>query len=151
MLTTWLNFTGPAQLHPFLTARSCTLPKSFLPSPLAPGPIYCCHSAGATSMPTPSRKKSMGRSLMTGKHQTNYIPGTEGRREWPFLSLSLAPEATGGCSSKYLLICKWPKASQEILEILQFTPHTVTVFIKVDKVLERIFHLLVPFSYLNHI
>lgn len=38
------------------------------------------------------------------------------------ISLSLDPEATGGCSGKRVLICKWPKARQEILEILQCTP-----------------------------
>ena len=32
----------------------------------------------------PFQEELQGRSLLTGGHQTNYVPGMEGRREWPF-------------------------------------------------------------------
>lgn len=45
------------------------------------------------------------------------------------LSPPLVLEAAGGYSGKYLFMCKWTRARQEILEIL-FTPHVCTSSVK---------------------
>lgn len=76
--------------------------------------------------PAPSDRNSIGGSLMTCKCQTNYIPETQGRREWMF-SLHPLPQIDGRlCSGKQLLICKCTKARLKILEILPFTQQTST-------------------------
>lgn len=51
---------------------------------------------GPLSPPIPSRRNFMGGSIVTGKHQTNYILRREGRGEWPFFSTAC---------------CRWPTGS----------------------------------------
>lgn len=62
-----------------------------------------------------TRWNSVGGSLVTGKDHINYVPETEGRKEWPFY---LHPLPQKLYSSKHPLVCKWTKARWEMLYIL---------------------------------
>lgn len=72
LLTACLNFLGRSGPISLLGAATHALP-----------PRHTLYFP-----PAPSGRNSTGRSLVTSRWQTNYMLGTEGRREWP---LSLYP------------------------------------------------------------
>lgn len=74
-----------------LSVPSHVAPPGTLPSPSSPAPtnqraLTVPLAAVQDRFPHPPRsgRNSMGRSLVTGGHQTSYVPVTEGSREWPF-------------------------------------------------------------------
>lgn len=69
--------------------------------------ISCSHCIHAPFPLTHSGRNFIGRSLVNGKYQTNYISGAE-RREWPF-SLTPCPGCTGDCCGKHPMECKWSR------------------------------------------